>query len=384
MPRPRPKSRLLHRPHRVVTARDESEDDSSIDFPYAQCGCDLLYYGNEPKHYVSGHEPDCSQLHTAGSKTKTEDRSIAEAAALPYLESKEERSKGGKPAIQSFREYEAKVKSLGSKRGTGSHEVFEEGKQKVKSKMQMADSRRQRKVVKRTQNTKEKAGTKKAPKSSLKLISQCSCYDKLSHPQDEIYREKARHVRHTHTDGTITFHLSTCVLNGADSTIPFKRYIDTERRMKMDKQEKRMKKLELKEHSRRQSEEAKRLLELSDSSEYMSFEEYGTHPSHDKSVTFPRTQVGEWLPISGAAGLGVVKHNPPKKASSQVKPEAYIDLEGEEEAEAAEPMSPPARRYDPMTIASDFLRVVGQHPYLPPLSSHLEGSYTKNRGRTLR
>ncbi|KAF6227596.1 hypothetical protein HO173_012125 [Letharia columbiana] len=52
---------------------------------------------------------------------------------------------------------------------------------------------------------------------------------------------------------------------------------------------------------------------------------------------------------------------------------AYLDLEEgeqgvEQEAEAAVPI-----RYDPTTLASDFLRAIGEHPTLPALNAHMEG-----------
>lgn len=40
----------------------------------------------------------------------------------------------------------------------------------------------------------------------------------------------------------------------------------------------------------------------------------------------------------------------------------------EQEAEAAVPI-----RYDPTTLASDFLRAIGEHPTLPALNAHMEG-----------
>ena len=68
------------------------------------------------------------------------------------------------------------------------------------------------------------------------------------------------------------------------------------------------------------------------------------------------------------------RRDPPKSA-------AYIFSEGEEEGEEAGPASSAAKLYDPTTIASDILRAIGKHPYLPPLNAHMEGYPTKMKGR---
>lgn len=55
---------------------------------------------------------------------------------------------------------------------------------------------------------------------------------------------------------------------------------------------------------------------------------------------------------------------------------AHIDVDGEEEEEEKEEdggnKSPAAPRYDPRTIASDVLRLLGEHPTLPLLNAHME------------
>lgn len=61
----------------------------------------------------------------------------------------------------------------------------------------------------------------------------------------------------------------------------------------------------------------------------------------------------------------------------QPKSKAYIDFEEEEEWEQARPTSPAAKRYDPRTIVSDFLRAIGEHPNQSPLNTHMEGSLYK-------
>ena len=60
------------------------------------------------------------------------------------------------------------------------------------------------------------------------------------------------------------------------------------------------------------------------------------------------------------------RRDPPKSV-------AHIFSEGEEEGEEARLASPSAKLYDPTTIASDILRAIGKHPYLPPLNAHMEG-----------
>ena len=62
-----------------------------------------------------------------------------------------------------------------------------------------------------------------------------------------------------------------------------------------------------------------------------------------------------------------------KRAARQPpKSKAYIDLEDEDEEKDQGSGSAPAIRYDPKTIASDFLRVIGKHPHLPPLNAHMK------------
>ena len=72
-----------------------------------------------------------------------------------------------------------------------------------------------------------------------------------------------------------------------------------------------------------------------------------------------------------------------KRAARQPpKSKAYIDLEDEDEEEDHGAVSVPATRYDPETIASDFLRVVGKHPHLPPLNAHMEDLPTNTKSRS--
>ena len=58
---------------------------------------------------------------------------------------------------------------------------------------------------------------------------------------------------------------------------------------------------------------------------------------------------------------------PASSAPSNQQAEEGINEEGREEEHEA------VIRYDPRTIASDILRVLGEHPYLPPLNAHMEG-----------
>ena len=72
-----------------------------------------------------------------------------------------------------------------------------------------------------------------------------------------------------------------------------------------------------------------------------------------------------------------------KRAARQPpKSKAYIDLEDEHDEANHGAVSVPATRYDPKTIASDFLRVIGKHPHLPPLNAHMEDLPTNTKSRS--
>lgn len=85
-------------------------------------------------------------------------------------------------------------------------------------------------------------------------------------------------------------------------------------------------------------------------------------PNCPTSKTYPRKKTNS------------TRRDPPKSA-------AYIFSEGDEEGEEAGQASPAAKLYDSSTIASDILRAIGKHPYLPPLNAHMEGYSTKMKGR---
>ena len=73
-----------------------------------------------------------------------------------------------------------------------------------------------------------------------------------------------------------------------------------------------------------------------------------------------------------------------KKRTARQPPKSkeYIDLEDEDEDGDQGSGSAPAIRYDPKTIASDFLRVIGKHPHLPPLNAHMEDLLTNPKSRS--
>lgn len=54
------------------------------------------------------------------------------------------------------------------------------------------------------------------------------------------------------------------------------------------------------------------------------------------------------------------------------KTDTYEPVE-EQTEELQEEVLEVSRRYNPQTIASDLLRVLGEHPTLPPLNSHIDG-----------
>ncbi|KAM0801063.1 hypothetical protein BDR22DRAFT_848931 [Usnea florida] len=72
-----------------------------------------------------------------------------------------------------------------------------------------------------------------------------------------------------------------------------------------------------------------------------------------------------------------------KKRTARLPPKSkeYIDLEDEDEGGEGS-ASVPAISYDPKTIASDFLRAIGKHPYLPPLNAHMEELPTSTKSRS--
>ncbi len=155
-------------------------------------------------------------------------------------------------------------------------------------------ARRKRKEAKRIRDAKARTETMKAIKPALSPYTQCHC-DLFSDSEEEAVRGEARTMRHAHTDRSITFHLPNCLTGRFDYTTPREPHIS-----------------------------------LPKSTPYIDLEEEEETMEIRKRSKRSRRQ-------------------PPKSA-------AYVDLEAEEEEEGGYGIaSPPATRYDPRTIASDFL-----------------------------
>ena len=231
-----------------------------------------------PNHEASGHLLECPQLLTVQSKTSKKARSPNKQAS--YLNVKEE-------------------------------------KENAKAHKRKENARRQRKEARRIRDAEAKEEARIAVKLAAHRPAQCQCYDALSDSEEDVVREEAKTVRHTHTDGTTSFHLPNC-LTEQSATIR-KIYTYTPKPPPSIGREKK-----------------------------------GTEKAQMKTKSTSR--------------------KPPKSA-------AYIFSDGEEEGEEAGPASPAAKRYNSRTIASDILRAIGQHPYLPPLNAHIEGYPTKGKGR---
>lgn len=277
------KSSLKHkgfpRRHRVVTAR-AGAIQPSFD-PYSQCTCDPVnLYGGIPlplewlvplyheNGTTSSHLPECPQLRTVQSKTSR------------------------------------KLISLGM---PASYLGFEEGDERKKSKAA------KRKGV---QDAETRAEAMKALEPIFNPYAQCCC-DLLSYSDDEEAT-----ICRTHTDGSTSFHLPSCLTERYGSIKILKPYISSP-----------------------------------ESARYMDLEEKEQMKEVRKKKKMTRRQPKE-----------------PKSA-------AYINLEGEEEQGEDWSSFSSAKRYDSTTIASDFLRAIGEHPYLPPLNAHIDGFPTKKHGR---
>ena len=213
---------------------------------------------NHDNGKTSSHLPECPQLHTENSKTS--EKAGSHKTQASYLDDEEE--------------------------------------EKSKAYIRKENARRQRKEARKIRDAKAKAEAIQAVKLASHGHAQCHCYDALSDSGEDAVREEAETVCHTHTDGTASFHLPSCL----------------------------------------------------------------TRRSVTTHKTYPRKKTNS------------SRRDPPKLV-------AYIFSEGEEEGEEAGPASPSTKIYDPTTIASDFLRAIGKHPYLPPLNAHMQGYPTKMKGR---
>ena len=193
----------------------------------------------------------------------------------------------------------------------------EEEKEKAKARKQKKDARRQKKEAKRFRDAEAKVEARKAGNLVSSGNFQCYCYDALSDSEEDAIREEARTVCNTHTDGTTSFHLPNCLTKQSATTRKI----------------------------------------------------YTSTPKPKLSIGREEKETAEARKKTKSTG-----RKSPKSA-------AYIFSDGEEEGDDPKVASLAVERYDPRTIASDILRAIGHHPYLPPLNAHIEGYSTKKKGR---
>ena len=288
--KPLPKLKSLPGRQQPATSKVEARQSEALFFPYAQCTCDLADHSFFPPEWfedlyhdngqTSSHIQDCHQLGTFLPQTTRKGKSPGGLASYPLPEKEREKSK------------------VDMRKGT---------------------ARRQRKEAQRIRDAEARTEAGKAVKPTLNPYAQCHC-DLFSDSDEDVVR-----MRHTHTDGSISFHLPNCLTGRFDYTTLHKPHISPPK-----------------------------------SASYIDLEEKEKNKKVRNNLKHPRDQ--------------------PKSA-------AYIDSEEEEEEEKEEEKgedgraSPPAKRYESRTIGSDFLRVIGEHPYLPPLNAHVEGFPPKMKGR---
>ena len=204
----------------------------------------------------------------------------------------------------------------------GTYLALTEKDQRPKAGMQrriQEASRHERKEARRLQAAKAKAEAIKDAKPAFSPYAHCHCDDAIRDSEADAVRDLARIICFTHTNGEVSFHVPRCPTRRSDYTLP--RKLDA---------------------------------------------------SPPKPV--PYIDLEEREDIQGVRKKSEITRRQPKS-------EAYIDLEEEEERKEARPASPAAKRYDPRTIASDFLRVIGRHPTLPSLNAHMEKLPSTTRSR---
>ena len=181
--------------------------------------------------------------------------------------------------------------------------------------------RRRQKEEKRLRDIEARLETLKAAKRATDPYAQCHYGDALSDSEEDAFREQSR-IFHHGCIGGCSVHGPGCRKDRLDCTMP-------------------------------------RGLKLSPpkSTPYINLEEKETTGSRRKKKRTAR--------------------QPPKSKQ-------YIDLEDEDEEGDQGSGSAPAIRYDPKTIVSDFLRVIGKHPHLPLLNAHMEELPTSTKSRSFK
>ncbi|CAD6587470.1 MAG: hypothetical protein ASARMPREDX12_002855 [Alectoria sarmentosa] len=366
---------VLHaRRRKDATRRIESSPPFSV--PYAQCMCDLTNTDGGtplPKEWfvpllhengeTSEHLPKCPQLRTGRSKT-----------------TKKRKSSGGPASYLDLEEEEAVNTKAGSRKEYAWY---------------------QRKEAKRIRHAAARAEAMKAAYRDLDPLAKFYCCDTLSDSEDEAVCEEAGTMRQVQIDKPIAFHNPTCLTGRFDHVTPRKSrpsppkptpYTDLEEEEKTAEVRKKRK------YTRRQRKEAKRLQEIPEpntrvEAERTIFNAYAECSCDlDDTKDYSLTSLWQVTHEDGTTSHHLVTcaelvnpaQAPRKTRKTPAKSAAYIDLEGEEEERVDGLASPPAKHYNPRTIASDFLRAIGEHPYLPPLNAHMEGVLTKMKGRALK
>ncbi|CAF9913944.1 MAG: hypothetical protein ALECFALPRED_009189 [Alectoria fallacina] len=345
------------------------ESSPPIFFPYVQCMCDLTNTGGEsplPKEWfvpllhengeTSEHLPKCPQLRTGRSKT-----------------TKKRKSPGGPASYLDLEGGEAVNPKAGSRKENAWY---------------------QRKEAKTIRHAASRAEAMRAAYRDLDPLAKFYCCDTLSGSEDEAASEETGTMRQVQIDKSITFHNPICLKGRFDHVTPRKPppsppkptpYIDLEEEEKTAEVRKKRK------YTRRQPKAAKRLREIPEPNTRVEagrtiFNAYAECSCDlDDTIDYSLTSLWQVAHEDGTkshhlatcAKLVTLAQAPRKTRKTPAKSAAYFDLEGEEEERVDGLASPPAKHYNPRTIASDFLRAIGEHPYLPPLNAHMEGIFTK-------
>ena len=203
---------------------------------------------------------------------------------------------------------------------------FEGDAQPHKGRRRTYDSDKRKEIIRRRQKEERRLRDVEARLETLKAAqrpsdpyAQCHCGDALSDSEEDALREQSRIFYHGYTDGD-SIHSPRCRKGRLDYIMP-----------------------------------------------------RGPNLSPPKSTSY--IDLDETETIGSGRKKKRTARQPPKSKE-------YIDLEDEDEEEYQGSGSTPAIRYDPKTIASDFLRAIGKHPHLPPLNAHMERFSTNTTSRS--
>ena len=337
MNKPSLKLKSSPRRHRVTTAGIGAIQPNFN--PYAQCECDLAnLHGGIPSEWfvplyhengtTSNHLPKCLQLPTTRSKTSTKRKSSGMPASYLHLkkEDEEERKKYQAAKPKAVPDADARLKAIKDVEKTGRKR--ESSGRPASYLDPEEESKRKRFKVDNRNGIRDSHGRTDAIKTLKHWpYAQCCCdllddpdYKALCEKEGAVCEEEATICR-THPNGSTSFHAPSCLTDSSNTTPIRKPYASPPKSLR-----------------------------------YADLEE----KEQTREVRKRNEQI--W------------------RQPKEVKSAAYIDLEGEEE-QGDGPLSPLAKRYDSRTIASDFLRAIGEHPYMPPLNAHWDGFPTKKHGR---